>query len=124
VTLSHGRDGRAPEDAGPDRLRRKADGQGSEGAPAPVPGDGGAVPVPALRALLAELDAWPARPTAFGDAYDRLSDLIAAYGGEAPDCPAGVAWRAARWPATGAGLAPAPLKDAAGEDGEAAPIEC
>jgi hypothetical protein len=42
------------------------------------------VPVAALRALLAELDAWPARATNFGDACDRLSDLLAAHGGEAP----------------------------------------
>jgi hypothetical protein len=53
---------------------------GGAGGPA-VP----AVPVAALRRLLAELDGWPARPTNFGDALDRLSDLLAASGGEAPD---------------------------------------
>jgi hypothetical protein len=46
------------------------------------------VPIAALRALLADLDGWPARPANFGDALDRLSDLLAASGGEAPD-PAG-----------------------------------
>jgi hypothetical protein len=44
-----------------------------------------AVPVPELRALLAELDGWPERPTNFGDACDRLSHLIAQHGGEAPE---------------------------------------
>jgi hypothetical protein len=122
----HGWGGREHDGPEPDGLRPRADGQEGEGAPtpAPAPGEGGAVPVPALRALLAELDVWPVRPTAFEDACDRLSDLIATYGGETPDCPAAVAWTAARWPAAGAGPAPAPLKASAGEDGEEAPIEC
>jgi hypothetical protein len=46
---------------------------------------GPAVPAAVLRRLLAELDGWPARATNFGDALDRLSDLLAAYAGEAPD---------------------------------------
>jgi hypothetical protein len=126
VRPDYGRDGQAHDDPEPDGLRQQADSQEDGGAPAPVaaPNDGGAVPVPALRALLAELDAWPVRPIAFGDACDRLSDLIATYGGEAPDRPAAGAWTAPRWPATGAGPAPPPLKDAAGEDREEAPTEC
>jgi hypothetical protein len=44
-----------------------------------------AVPVAVLRRLLAELDGWPARATNFEDALDRLSDLLAAYAGEACD---------------------------------------
>jgi hypothetical protein len=43
------------------------------------------VPAAALRALLGELDAWPERPTNFGDASDRLSALTAAHAGEAPE---------------------------------------
>jgi hypothetical protein len=42
------------------------------------------VPVAALRALLAELDVWPQPAANLGDACDRLSDLIAAPGGEVP----------------------------------------
>jgi hypothetical protein len=54
-------------------------------AAAQEPGPG--VPAAALRALLAELDAWPLRPTNFGDACDRLSDIVAEYGGAAPVDP-------------------------------------
>jgi hypothetical protein len=54
---------------------------------------GPAVPVAALRRLLAELDGWPARPTNLGDALDRLSGLLAAYGGEACDRDDGEAGR-------------------------------
>jgi hypothetical protein len=58
-----------------------------DAAAAQAPGQTAApegVPVTTLRALLAELDAWPARATNFGDACDRLSDMLAACGGEEP----------------------------------------
>jgi hypothetical protein len=58
--------------------------EGLRGGGAATPA-GPAVPAAALRRLLAELDGWPARPTNFGDALDRLSDLLVAYGGEVPD---------------------------------------
>jgi len=38
--------------------------------------------VAVLRRLLAELDGWPARPTNFGDALDRLGSL--AHSGKIP----------------------------------------
>jgi hypothetical protein len=57
------------------------------------------VPVAALRALLAELDGWPERPTNYGDACDRLSALIAAHGGEGPDDEADIARAERAWDA-------------------------
>ena len=70
---------------------------------------GPAVPVAELRRLLAELDAWPPRPESFGDALDRLSDLLAEYAGEAPACW----WCGAACAPPGTGYCGAPCRDQA-----------
>lgn len=77
-----GWDGRGDDDRELDERRRDAERRAASPADEQYEDDTGAVPVAALRRLLAELDGWPARPTNFGDARDRLSHRIAAHGGE------------------------------------------